>query len=123
MQVQFDNQKVAELFYDLTNVVGSSNLITKKCGVELAKQIKKRYIQLIAFNTFGELLQSRIAKVEALLGDKKGAYSMHLTANYRLIIQPIVIQNRVDELNRCDTVIIKGVIDYHGKSRNNWLIP
>ena len=28
-----------------------------------------------------------------------------------------------ESLKECDTVIIKGIVDYHGEQVNNWLIP
>ena len=66
-----------------TLVTGASSGI----GMELAKEIKKRYNQVSAFPTFYSLQNSRIGKVEALTGEMKGHYSMHVDANYRLIMK------------------------------------
>mgnify|MGYP007016528559 FL=1 len=51
-------------------------------------------------------------------------HSLRLTANYRLIIAPNTNDRSVEGLRICDTIIIKGVMDYHGKgAKNNWIIP
>lgn len=49
-------------------------------------------------------------------------YSIHLNQNYRLIIRPINEKSDAKSLKECETVIIEGVVDYHG-SKENWLIP
>lgn len=66
----------------------------------------------------------RIGKMESLSGDKEGSYSLHLTANYRLIVAPNTENRSAEGLRKCDTIIIRGVMDYHGKgANNNWIIP
>jgi len=79
---------------------------------------------MIAFTSFSAVLESRIGKMESLRGDKDGDYSIHLTANYRLIVAPDTNDRSVEGLKNCDTIIIKGVMNYHGKGKkNNWIIP
>ena len=93
-------------------------------GAELTKAVKKRYNQMISFSSFSALQQSRIGKMESLEGDRKGAYSLTVSANYRLIIKPKAKDQSAESLNRCDTFVIEGVIDYHGKgTKYNWIIP
>lgn len=53
----------------------------------------------------------------------EGCYGVHVTANWRLVIRPIVDELSPETLKNCDTVQIKGVVDYHGKGANNWIIP
>lgn len=96
----------------------------KAIGAEMTKMVKKRYNQIVAFSSFGALQASGIGKLEALDGDLKGSYSLHLTANYRLIIKPKSRDRSAEALRKCDTIIIEGVIDYHGKGKkHNWIIP
>jgi len=84
----------------------------------------KKYNQIVAFSSFSSLLESRIGKMESLSGDKEGSYSLHLTANYRLIVPPNSENRSAEGLRKCDTIIIRGVMDYHGKgANNNWIIP
>ena len=57
-------------------------------------------------------------------GNLKGYYSLRVSANYRLIVRPITDDLSIEKLKECDTVIVKGVTDYHGKNnKHNWIIP
>ena len=101
----------------------SRNLMWKLIGAELTKAVRKRYNEIEAHSCFTKLQQGP-GKIEALTGNLKGSYSLRLNADYRLIIKPISVDLSAESLNNCDTVIIKGVIDYHGTgNRTNWLIP
>lgn len=125
MHVEYEDSKVQGLFEDLNDVQNSKNLMQKEIGSEMTKAVKKKYNQMIAFSSFSELLKSRIGKMEPLSSDdKEESYSLHLTANYRLIVAPNTSDRSVEGLKTCDTIIIKGVMDYHGKgAKNNWIIP
>ena len=112
------------MFDDLNDVRKSENLMKKEIGAELTKSVKKRYNQIVAFSSFSTLQQSGIGKMESLEGDRKGAYSLRVSANYRLIVKPKVKELSAESLKICDTLIIEGVIDYHGKGKKfSWLIP
>ena len=96
----------------------------KEIGAELTKAVKKRYNQIIAFSSFSAIQHSAIGKMESLECDRKGSYSLNLSANYRLIVKPNSKDLSAESLKNCDTLIIKGVIDYHGKGKKfSWLIP
>lgn len=96
----------------------------RKIGADFTKTVKKRYNQMISFSTFYALQRSKIGKMESLEGDRKGSYSLTVSANYRLIIKPKAKDQSSESLKNCDTFVIEGVIDYHGKgSKNNWIIP
>jgi proteic killer suppression protein/toxin YoeB len=99
-------------------------MMTQEVGTELTRAIKKRLDQIVAFEYFGELQSSGFGKMESLAGDMHGDYSIRVTANYRLIVSPKSSNRSAEALKRCDTLIIKGVVDYHGKTNKlNWLIP
>ena len=124
LNIEFEDEKVRELFYDLNDVRNSRNLMMKEIGKDLTRSVKKRYDQIIAFSTFLSLRQSGIGKMESLEGDRKGSYSLRISANYRLIIKPKAEEQSAESLRECDTLIIEGVIDYHGRGKkHNWLIP
>lgn len=124
LDIMYENSDVRVLFEDLNDVRNTKNLMTKEIGSELTRSVKKRYNQISAFSTFYALQQSGIGKIESLDADLKGSYSLRLTKNYRLIIKPRSDNTSAESLKICDTVIIEGVIDYHGKStKNNWIIP
>ena len=96
----------------------------KKIGPALTKDVKKRYNQIVAFSYFSSLQQSGIGKLESLKGDFKGSYSLRLSANFRLIIKPKAKDLSSESLKNCDTIIIEGVIDYHGNGKKfSWIIP
>ena len=96
----------------------------KEIGRDLTRSVKKRYDQMIAFSTFLSLQQSKIGKMESLDGDQKGSYSLRVSANYRLVVRPKTEDQSAESLKQCDTLIIEGVIDYHGRGKkHNWLIP
>ena len=116
--------EISELIDDLNDVRNSKNLMKKKIGAELTKAVKKRYNQIVAFTSFSALQQSGIGKMESLEGDRKGSYSLRVSANYRLIVKPEAKDLSAESLKSCDTLIIEGVIDYHGKGKKfSWIIP
>lgn len=124
LYVEFEDDRVKELFDDLNDVRKSENLMKREIGAELTKSVKKRYNQIVAFSSFSTLQHSGIGKMESLEGDRKGAYSLRISANYRLIIKPKAKDLSAESLKNCDTLIIEGVIDYHGKGKKfSWLIP
>ncbi len=124
LNVEFEDDKVQELFEDLNSVSCSCNLMKKKIGAELTRAVKKRYNQIVAFPSFSALQLSGIGKMESLEGDRKGTYSLRVSANYRLVVRPIADDLSAESLKKCDTLIIEGVIDYHGKGKKyGWIIP
>lgn len=124
LYVEFEDDRVKELFDDLNDVRKSENLMKKEIGAELTKSVKKRYNQIVAFSSFSILQQSGIGKMESLEENRKGSYSLRVSANYRLIVKPKSEDLSAESLKSCDTLIIEGVIDYHGKGKNfSWIIP
>lgn len=124
LYIEYEDSGVKELFDDLNDVQNSKNLMRKEIGAELTKAVKKRYNQIVAFSSFSALQQSGIGKMESLEGEDKGSYSLRVSANYRLIISPKAKNLSAESLKVCDTLFIKGVIDYHGKGKKySWLIP
>lgn len=88
------------MFDDLNDVRGSKNLMKRAIGAELTRAVKKRYNQMISFSSFSALQQSRIGKMESLEGDRKGSYSLTVSANYRLIIKPKAKDQRAESLKK-----------------------
>ena len=124
LDVIYEDSEVRNLFEDLNDVRNTKSLMIRKIGPEYTKAVKKRYNQIVAFSTFFSLQHSAIGKMESLDADLKGYYSLRLTGNYRLIIKPKANDTSAESLKKCDTVIIEGVIDYHGKgTKYNWIIP
>jgi plasmid maintenance system killer protein len=106
---------IKDLFVDFTKM-------QKKCGVEVTRAIKKRLNQLSAAKDFSEYLSIGLGKPHALSTNMDGLYAVSITGNLRLIISPVSADFGAVSLTKCDTILIKGVIDYHG-TKNEWIIP
>ena len=114
MQIQYTD-KVEKYFEDFS-------ILQKKIGKEKAKTIKKHINNLKASNNFGIFLSLGLGKPHSLTGNHQGEYGISVTANERLIIEPVCDNLSMEMLKLCDTIIVKGVEDYHGR-KENWLIP
>jgi len=79
----------------------------KKIGQALARGVKKRCDNLKAATNFGVYLSTGLGKPHSLGGDLKGIDTESLDPA---------------SLKECDTIIVEGVMDYHGQE-NKWLIP
>ena len=124
MFIEYEDKEVKKLFDDLNDVYNSENLMRKQLGTELTRAVKKRYNQMMAFSSFSALQKSGIGKMESLGGSLKGSFSLRVSANYRIIVRPKVQDLSAESLMNCDTIVIEGVVDYHGKGKkNSWLIP
>ena len=119
----YEDDSVKELFEDLCQIQMPKGLMKKLIGVELTRLVKKRYDQLKAADNFYIFLSTGLGKPHALKA-MDGCYGVHVNANWRLVIKPITDDTSLNALKKCDTVQIKGVVDYHGKgAKNNWIIP
>ena len=115
MKFIYENRSVNEYFSDFT-------LMKKKIGENLTRNTKKRYDQLKAAANFSIYLNVGLGKPHPLIGNLKGCYGINITSNIRLIVKPNVESLDATSLKECDSVIIKGVMDYHGQ-KHEWLIP
>ncbi|MFY9217286.1 MAG: hypothetical protein WBJ82_07085 [Tepidanaerobacteraceae bacterium] len=115
MKLKYNNPSVEKYFSDF-------NIIAKKKGKDLARAIKKRCDQLKAAPNFSIYLSTRLGKPHPLYGNLKGCYGISVTGNIRLIVRPDVESLDPVSLQKCDSVIIEGVMDYHGQ-KHEWLIP
>ena len=122
MLIIYENDWIKELFSDISDVSNSKNLLQKKVGKERAFAAKKRKLQIEAATNFMSYLNLRIGKPHCLSGDLSGYYAIDINAHTRLIIKPQSEDLSPEALAKCDTVILKGIIEYHG-GKNEWLIP
>ena len=116
IEIKHDNNKVKKLFDN------NYKKMIPKVGLDLTKTIKKRISQIKASSSFYAYLQTKIGKPERLSGADDNKYSIHLSANYRLIVQPITTGFDREDLLKCDSIYVKGVVDYHG-DKENWIFP
>lgn len=83
------------------------------------RTIKKHMDHLQAAETFGDFLALGLGHPEPLEGYKQIRYSLHVTPNVRLIVEPNATQ---DTVMICSEIEVEGVCDYHG-DKENWYIP
>lgn len=113
LEVQYD-KKVAKTFKNHSSI--------QKAAGKFAKQLKIRLDQLRAAHTYGDFCLLGIGSPHNLNGDLNDCCGISITANFRLIIKPCVDKLSAGKLAKCDTIIVKGVADYHG-DKYNWIIP
>lgn len=111
MKITYANAKVEKYFTDFTK-------LRKKLPLDWVKSIKKYLDYLEAAECFGDFLSLRLGKPEQLKGYAQIRYSLHITPNVRMIIEPNATQ---DTIMLCTEIEVKGVSDYHG-SKENWYI-
>lgn len=117
IEIKFNNKKVEKLFDGF-----KYSKMLNKIGPNLTRNIKKRIEQISASSSFYAYLDTKLGKPERLSGKDSNEYSIHITANYRLIVEPITKGFEKDDLLNCDSVYVKGVVDYHG-DKENWIFP
>ena len=122
MFINYENNSVEKLFTDLCDVTNSKNLLLEKIGKDKTIAAKKRKNQIEAAPNFKSYLNLHVGNPHALHGDLEGFYAIKITADTRMIIQPCADDLSAEALSKCDTVIIKGILNYHG-GKNEWLIP
>jgi proteic killer suppression protein/toxin YoeB len=98
------------------------NLMNKEKGKDLTRAIKKRCDQLKAASNFGIYLSTGLGKPHPLYGNLRGCYGISITGNIRLIVRPDAEALDPASLTKCNSVIIEGVMSYHGQ-KQEWLIP
>ncbi len=115
MELEYENQAVAKYFNNF-------KLMKRQIGKDLTRNTKKRCDQLEAAANFSIYLSTGLGKPHALGGDLKGCYGISISRSIRLIVKPVVENTDPTSLKKCDAVIIRGVVDYHGQ-KYEWLIP
>ena len=115
MRFKYENATVKEYFEDF-------ELMKKKTGIEVAKNTKKRCNELKAAENFAIYLKTGLGKPHSLVGDLNGWYGIAISGNIRLIVKPDMEESDDASFEKCDSVIIRGLVDYHGR-KNEWLIP
>jgi len=113
--IKYESESVRDIFNDF-------DLMKKEIGMDRARATKKRLDQLRAALNFSIYLTTGLGKPHPLYENLKGYYGVTITGNVRLIMKPDAESLEPEALKECKTVVIKGVMDYHGR-KNDWLIP
>lgn len=72
-----------------------------------------------AAECFGDFLKLGLGKPEQLSGYKEITYSLHISANVRLIVELNATQ---DSIKLCTELEIERVSDYHGRKENRYIL-
>lgn len=112
MKITYANGKVEKYFSDY-------NKMKQALPFEWVRTIKKHMDRLEAFECFGDFLKLGLGHPELLEGYPQLRYSVRVSANARLILEPNATQ---DTVMVCSEIEIEGVSDYHG-GKENWYIP
>ena len=112
LTITYANARVEKYFTDF-------NKMKKALPPDWVRSIKKCLDRLEAAECFGDFLALGLGKPESLSGYKQIRYSIRISANVRLIVEPNATQ---ETIMICDEIEIEGVSDYHG-SKENWYIP
>lgn len=95
--------------------------IIRKIGSVTARNFKKRILQMKAAPNFVSYVNTGLGNPHPLNCDLDGYYGITITGNFRLVVRPITDAYDVKSLSKCDTVFVKGVVDYHGR-KNDWIL-
>ena len=112
MRITYANNKLEKYFIDYSKM-------QRKLPFEWVRAIKKIMNHLAAADDFGVFLSLGSGKPERLVGYKQVRYSLHVSANARLIIELDATEKTI---MICEEVEVEGVTDYHG-AKDNWYIP
>ena len=112
MIITYANKQVEKYFTDF-------NKLKQKIPADWIRTIKKHLDRLEAAECFGDFLKVGLGRTEHYSWYSQIRYSLKVTGNVRLIIEPNATQ---DTVMICSEIEIEGVSDYHG-GKENWYIP
>ena len=103
------NMKHVEVRYsskEIERICTQSSYMQKKLGAPTAKKLRLRIAELMSAITMDDLLLGA-GRWERLHGDRQGQWSARLTANWRLIVEPLEAE--------VIAVLVVEIVDYHRK--------
>lgn len=116
MQFEYQDEKIRKILCD-------AKILQRKVGLEIGKKVKQRMNQLEAAENFNQYLTKiGFGKPHPLVGDLDKCYGIYITANYRMVVEPIETELDMESLKKCKLLNIKGVLEYHD-GKNEWIIP
>lgn len=117
MQLEVHDQK-------LKKILNKPDKLIKILGLDMARTFQRCLNEMMSMPNFLEYVNSGLGKPHCLIGNLKGLYGINLNKNYRLIVEPLVLEINDISLKNCKNINIniKGVVDYHG-NKIEWLIP
>ena len=111
LRITYANKKVQRYFEDYGEM-------KKKIPADWVRTVKKHIDRLQAADTFGDFLKLNLGHPEPLKGKDAGKWSVRISGNVRLIMQP---NEEGDAVMICEEIEMKGLVDYHG-GKESWYI-
>ncbi len=116
MRFEYRDDKVQKILCD-------TKVLQRKVGLEIGRKVRQRMNQLEAAENFNQYLTKiALGKPHPLSGNLNNCYGIHITANYRMIVEPLETKLDMESLKNCKVLNIKGVLEYHD-GKNEWIIP
>lgn len=116
MQFEYQDDKVQK-------ILCNAKILQRKVGLEIGKKVKQRMNQLESAENFNQYLTKiGLGKPHPLSGNLDNCYGIHVTANYRIVVEPLETKLDMESLKNCKVLNIKGVLEYHD-GKNEWIIP
>ena len=122
MKLIYKDDYIEKLFENLRDTSKNKKIMQSIISMDILRSLKRKLDQLLASPNFYFVIDKHIGKCEPLEGNMKGKYSIHISANYRLIICPNSPDLSKNSLVSCEEFYIEGVVDYHG-TKQTWIIP
>jgi len=115
VKIRYRNKRIEKL-------LNNPQYAVKTLGNDVATKVYLRKDQIQAADDLRLLVAAKIGRCHPLHYDFKGMFGLDLKDQLRLIIQPDVEKDCIDyeEKVKCKSVIIIGVVDYHGQ-KNEWI--
>ena len=83
MQFEYQDEKVRKILCD-------AKVLQRKVGLEIGRKVKKRMNELESAENFNlYLTQVGLGKPHPLTGNLDNCYGIHITANYRIVVEPL----------------------------------
>ncbi|MFT8982845.1 type II toxin-antitoxin system RelE/ParE family toxin [Oenococcus sp.] len=100
----------------MARTLSDHKLVIKKFGLSRGKKIEQRISEFRAATSLDEISCNPPTRLHLLKGDRKGQFSVDVSANYRLLFYAIDKNGNVTVDKDCAVAIkIKEVIDDHGQ--------
>ena len=97
----------------LCECVSSNKDLVKNYGIEVAKRLPQRIIELKSFNCLNDILTNPPLRRHKLEGKLSGLFAINITSQYRLIFRPIEYDVIVDNLKEIKNIEIMEVSKHY----------
>ena len=103
LQFEYHDEKVRKILCD-------AKVLQRKVGLEIGRKVKRRMNELESADNFNlYLTQVGLGKPHPLTGNLDKCYGIHITANYRIVVEPLETELDMESLKNCKLLNIKSL--------------